>query len=68
VTVHSAYMDPRIQSLERLMWQLAGLQPSSRANHELRDRIVREFERDFPLASPADRERFMSALRRATNT
>lgn len=62
------YVDQRIAARERLVWQLAGMQDSSRPNYELFDRLSREFERDFPVVTPQDRSRFMSALRRATST
>jgi len=63
-----AYFDERIAARERLVWQLAGAQDSNRPNYELFDRLNREFERDFPVVTPQDRSRFMSALRRATST
>lgn len=62
------YQDERIARAVRLLWHLAGMQDSSRPNYELADRLVAEFEHDFPGAAPGDRERAMTALRRMTST
>lgn len=62
------YQDARIARAVRLLWHLAGMQDSSRPNYELADRVRREFDRDFPGATPQDRERFFVAVRKATAT